>query len=180
MHRAPLLVELEKFAPFDDKEKADLQAMQSFIASTPDCFKREHLAGHITASALILNPSYDRLLLLHHKKLDKWIQPGGHCDGDPDTRAVAEREAAEELGIKDLFLAHENIFALDIHTIPPWKEVPEHLHYDVRYLYIADEAEHFAINHEAVAADWWSLKDLPRIAPDLARAGRKIAAFKKP
>src|SRR3954471_11521401 len=93
-------------------------------------FHRDHLPGHVTGSAWIVDEKREFTLLTHHAKLNKWLQPGGHADGDEDIVRVSHREATEESGLTSLQLISPAIFDLDIHTIPQRKDFPEHLHYD--------------------------------------------------
>ncbi len=144
MHRQPLLQLLYQHQPTDPLEQAMTQATIAFVAQHPDCFDRSLLIGHITGSAWIVSPDRQQTLLIHHRKLDRWLQPGGHADGDPDVAAVALREAQEETGLTSLRLVNPvgathpeqevAIFDVDIHPIPARADVPEHLHYDIRFL----------------------------------------------
>ncbi|MBA4056914.1 MAG: NUDIX hydrolase, partial [Marivirga sp.] len=117
----------------------------------PDAFQRYHLPGHITGSAWIVDFSKQFVLLTHHAKLNKWLQPGGHADGEEDALHVAVREATEETGIKEFKPLYSGIFDIDIHTIPQRKEFPEHLHYDIRFLLEADKNEALLITEESHA-----------------------------
>ena len=121
-------------------------------------------AGHVTGSAWIVSPDRSQILLIHHRKLDRWLQPGGHADGDPDVAAVALREAQEETGLTSLKLIASTeckpaIFDVDVHQIPARNQVPEHLHYDIRFLLEADPDEPFGFSDEIKAIQWFSLKN---------------------
>src|SRR5690242_20136456 len=101
MKRNMLISLLEAFRP--TKTEIDAQKrMLAFIKEYPECFERSLEIGHITASAFLLNKAGDKALLMHHAKLDMWVQPGGHCDGNPDVHDVALQEAREESGIKGI------------------------------------------------------------------------------
>jgi 8-oxo-dGTP pyrophosphatase MutT (NUDIX family) len=100
------------------------------------------------------------VLLLHHGKLNRWLQPGGHADGDFDLARVALRETEEESGLTRLRLIQSEIFDLDIHEIPPRGTEPAHLHFDVRYLIIADSAERLVLSDESHAVEWVELSRL--------------------
>src|SRR6188768_103653 len=93
----------------------------------PRCFHRDHFPGHITGSAWIIDTTKQFVLLTHHAKLNRWLQPGGHADGDENVMGVARREAIEETGVENFNLLHESIFDIDIHAIPARKDFPEHL-----------------------------------------------------
>jgi 8-oxo-dGTP pyrophosphatase MutT (NUDIX family) len=127
-----------------------------------DPFRRERLAGHFTGSAWLVDRSGTRVLLTHHRKLGRWLQPGGHADGDRDLACVALREAVEETGLAGLRLAPA-IFDIDRHRIPAHGEVPEHWHYDVRYAVHAGEDEAFVVSAESHALAW---RDIESIAED--------------
>jgi len=117
----------------------------TFVSNNPDCFERSLAEGHVTASGWIVNHDLSHVLLIHHLKLDRWMQPGGHCDGDPDVLAVAIKESFEETGLQTKPVS-DAIFDVDIHTIPQRKEVFEHLHYDIRFLLQADMATPLVLN----------------------------------
>lgn len=133
-----------------------------FVSQNDHCFDRSLLTGHVTGSAWIVSPDREQVLLIHHRKLDRWLQPGGHADGDPDVAAVALREAQEETGLTSLkILGPEEaptIFDVDVHSIPVHGQTPEHLHYDIRFLLEADPAEPFGISDEIKNIRWFSLK----------------------
>ena len=122
----------------------------------PRAFYRDHLPGHITASAWIIDATRQFALLTHHAKLHRWLQPGGHADGQEDVLAVAQREAWEETGLSTLKVLLPRIFDLDIHPIPARADVPAHLHYDIRFLLVASRDEPLAISEESKALAWLS------------------------
>lgn len=160
MHRQPLLALLNKHIPADATESAMTQDTITFVAANPDCFERSLLSGHVTGSAWIVSPDREKTVLIHHRKLDRWFQPGGHADGDVDVAAVAFREAEEETGLTSLRLASPAIFDVDVHPIPARGDVPAHLHYDIRFLLEADPDESFLIPEEVKNVKWFSLKDV--------------------
>ncbi len=136
-------------------------ATLAFVEQHPDCFERSLLIGHVTGSAWILSPDRQQVLLIHHRKLDRWLQPGGHADGDPDVAAVALREAQEETGLTSVRLVDEGtIFDVDIHPIPARGEVPGHLHYDIRFLLEADPEEAFGFSEEIKNIQWLPVKSV--------------------
>jgi 8-oxo-dGTP pyrophosphatase MutT (NUDIX family) len=128
----------------------------------PRCFFRDHLPGHITGSAWIVDPSRQFVLLVHHVKLNRWLQPGGHADGDENVFGVALREAEEETGLKDLEVAHPGIFDLDVHTIPARKDFPEHLHFDVRFCFVAEKDSQLILSEESHDLQWIAISDMAR------------------
>lgn len=160
MHRSALLAKLANYLPTHPEEKAFKKKLITFINAYPDCFERNLKIGHITGSAWIINKAHDRALLTHHKKLNRWLQLGGHADGESDIIKVSQKEAEEESGLKSLKLLSQEIFDIDIHTIPTRGDEPEHLHYDVRMLFEADDNEPFIISSESNNLGWISLNDL--------------------
>lgn len=125
-------------------------------------FSRQNLPGHITGSAFVVSPDAQQTLLIHHRKLDLWLQPGGHCDGDQDVLGVACRELAEETGLTDFQLASKRIFDVDVHPIPQNTREPAHFHHDIRYLIIADPATPLIQNHETLDMRWVPMNALER------------------
>jgi len=132
----------------------------SFVKSHPDCFERSLLIGHVTASAFIVDSERSHTLLLYHTKIKIWVQPGGHCDGDPDAAATALREAMEETGLKKLEIKADRIYDVDVHPISERKSVPAHHHYDVRFLIEADMKEDIKPNEESMDMKWIPLEEI--------------------
>ncbi len=157
-------------------ERAEIaERILHFVQQTPDCFCRSHTAGHITGSAWLLNPDGSKALLTLHRKLGRWLQPGGHADGCPDTLATALREATEESGISGIIPLQQEIFDVDIHTIParPQAGEPAHLHYDIRYLLQAPH-ESFVVSGESHALAWWSADDFEQRQDELDGATLRL------
>lgn len=139
-------------------------------------FRREHQPGHFTGSAWVVSADGARVLLTHHAKLNRWLQPGGHADGDGDLARVALREAQEETGVAGLQLEDGAIFDLDRHAIPARKSDPEHWHYDVRYVVRAGADERFVVSSESHALAWREIAavaDDPAADPSVRRMARK-------
>jgi 8-oxo-dGTP pyrophosphatase MutT (NUDIX family) len=168
-----------RHAGFDRaEEEAILSRFTSFVESTPDCFERTSPLGHVTASALVVSPELDRVLLTLHGKLNLWLQLGGHADGDPRVHEVAHREVLEESGLKTVrFLPYENEsqgaqeaqplpFDFDCHDIPARKSEPRHVHYDVRYLIVADPREPLLITEESKDLRWFTLAEAREVTDE--------------
>jgi 8-oxo-dGTP pyrophosphatase MutT (NUDIX family) len=160
MIRNPILSLLKKHDPADPSERQMLADAIRFIEENPDCFERSQLKGHVTGSAWIVNSERTHTLLMQHAKLNKWFQPGGHCDGDPDVLHVAMKEANEETGLIVNPINGE-VFDIDIHLIPRKGEIPEHYHYDIRFLLEARlEEEILPNNHEAFSVRWIKMENV--------------------
>ena len=152
MHRNELKARLAEYRGRWPEESETVARFETFIDSDPDCFDCDCRVGHVTGSAWIVNRTGDRVLLTHHRKLGRWLQPGGHSDGDPDTLKVALREARKESGLKVRAL-DEDIFDLDVHLIPARGGKPAHYHYDVRFLVQAME-DRSRVSEESRALAW--------------------------
>jgi 8-oxo-dGTP pyrophosphatase MutT (NUDIX family) len=178
--RRTLLAELRAYAPFDDREAAMRDRLVAFVGAHDDAFDRTLAIGHVTASAWIVDPARTRALLTHHRKLDKWLQLGGHADGDLDLRRAALREAREESGLASLRFIVDAIYDLDVHPIPARPGEPAHDHYDVRFALEADPAEPLVVSAESNELAWIPIEALEQYgAADsvlrLARKTRSIA-----
>ena len=150
-----------------------------FIQGHPDALHRSCVSGHLTGSAAILDHTGERLLVMLHKKLQIWLQPGGHADGDGLLSRVALREAIEETGIEGLELFGPGIDC-DVHVIPARGTDPEHLHLDTRYLIRSPEGSKFRKNHESIELRWVTQKELLSLTEEestlrLARVAIQIA-----
>jgi 8-oxo-dGTP pyrophosphatase MutT (NUDIX family) len=175
MDRLSLIKQIEQFKTSFAEEKVFIPRFLDLL-NQPRCFHRDHLPGHITGSAWIVNVDRTRALLVHHAKLNRWLQPGGHADGEENVLNVALREAQEETGVLDFKLLQEKIFDLDIHPIPARKDFPEHLHFDVRFLFQAEEKEKIIVSEESHDVKWISLKELPdyNSEPSIQRLAKKL------
>src|SRR5690349_5634678 len=161
--RAGLLNALQVYSTsFEEEQKFTKQFLE--LLNHPRCFHRDHLPGHITGSAWIIDEAREFVLLTHHAKLNRWLQPGGHADGDENVSGVALREAEEETGIKNFTLLHKGIFDIDIHSIPARKDFPQHLHFDVRFMFEANRSEKLLITEESHDLQWIRLADIDQFA----------------
>ena len=178
-----LVESLARHAPADPEEAADLRQILAFVARHPRPFDRAILEGHLTGSALTVSASGARVLLLHHRKLQRWLQPGGHADpGETAGEQVALREALEETGIAGLGL-HPRAprpLDVDVHDIPARPGEPAHQHLDLRYLVLAPDAAALTrAEEEASALRWFGWDELGALGLDhgLRRALAKARAF---
>lgn len=183
MHRDPILKSLDHYQAtwahqsvvngrVLDRDQDMIRKFKSFVLEYANCFERSHYPGHITGSALVVNRSLTKVLLTHHKKLNIWLQLGGHADGNSRASEVAMQEALEESNLTDLrFLAYEGPlfgakyagqlipFDLDSHLIPPNAKDPQHWHFDVRFLLVGNDQEAPKVSHESHDVCWFSLPD---------------------
>ncbi len=163
------------YAPADVVEEEHLRRMVGLCGVDDDPFSREHyVPGHFTASAFVLSPSSDALLMVFHGKLHRWLQPGGHIDPpDVDVVAAARREVAEEVGVRTL--DGGELFDVDVHAIPAFGGAPPHEHFDARFLFRARSLEHRA-GSDAKDSKWVALADIDAVASDesVLRAVRKL------
>lgn len=163
MGRQNLLNMLDVYHPTYSEEIEFKSRMIEFINNHENCFERSLTIGHITASSWLLNHDKTKALMMHHRKLDKWFQLGGHCDGDSDVLAVATREAQEESGLKAIVPVITEIFDIDIHLIPENAREEAHYHYDVRFLLWVEHDEAIIQNKESKELRWVgaAMEELP-------------------
>lgn len=176
-----LLAALDAYAPGDATEAAARERIRAYVRTTEEPFSRGTLVGHLTGSAWVTNATATAAALVHHRKLDRWVQPGGHAEsGDADLAATAAREACEELGVAPdaLVLVSPAIYDLDVHPIPAHREVPAHVHYDVRYRFTLADDVALAPSAESHAARWVPLNALaePEIDSSVRRLARKTGS----
>ena len=157
--RSQLSTEISDFAQRYPQDRPRCQRFLDFIRAHPDCAHRSLEVGHLTGAAWLIDPVGDQVLLTHHRKLDRWLQLGGHADGDLDLAAVALKEAEEESGLDQLLLL-QPLFDLDDHRIPARKSDPEHTHYDFRYVIVAHGSLEPKISHESLDLRWWPVQAL--------------------
>jgi len=144
---------LERHALTSAPDAAAAALFLGFLDSHQDVFERYHPPGHFTGSAWLVSGDSQRVLLTHHRKLQRWLQLGGHADGDGDLARVAWREAQEESGLSGLQVEPE-IFDLDRHRIPARAPEPEHWHYDVRFVVRACAGEEVTVGEESLDLAW--------------------------
>ena len=181
---------LARHQPEDAAEDQDLAQIRGFVGRHPEPFDRRIREGHLTGSAIVISADGARTLLLHHRKLDRWLQPGGHGDpGETTGEDVALREALEETGLAGLVLhpSAPRPLDVDIHDIPARGAEPAHQHLDLRYLVVAPDGAFSRSAEETRDMRWVSWEELPTLGaeggtlgpdPGLLRAlekARKIA-----
>ncbi|MBU1108771.1 MAG: NUDIX hydrolase [Candidatus Riflebacteria bacterium] len=145
-------------------ESATVQKFIDFILNDPRCFENDLLHGHVTGSAWVVNRDGTQVLLTHHKRLNKWVQLGGHADGNADVLNVALREAKEESGLDEFELVSDEIFDIDIHLIPARAHVPEHFHYDLRYAFRVTGNHSYVVSEESHDLGWIKIDEIGRFS----------------
>ncbi len=169
--------ELARYRGADERERAMAAEVAAFLDEHDDAFERSLLLGHITASAWIVDRERTHALLTHHRKLGRWLQLGGHVDGERDVRAAALREAQEESGLAEIVALEEAIYDVDVHVIPARGAEPRHKHYDIRFAFEADRRAPLVVSDESHALAWVALDELDRYDTDesVMRLARKTA-----
>jgi 8-oxo-dGTP pyrophosphatase MutT (NUDIX family) len=156
---------LAGYAPRDAAQAEARAFALAWVDAHPDALSRACLAGHLTASALVLDARGERALLTLHAKLGRWLQLGGHCDGDANLPGSALREAREESGIAGLAIDPAPI-DLDCHRIPARPGEPEHWHLDARFLVRAPAGARPRASAESRALRWFAPRELDSIETD--------------
>jgi 8-oxo-dGTP pyrophosphatase MutT (NUDIX family) len=175
-----LLAQLEDYSEVYPEDAEVCKKFLELIHTQTNCLMRDALPGHLTASAWVLDhSSYNRFLLVRHAKLNLWLQPGGHADGNGRLAEVARQELYEETGVVPL-QQREGIFDLSVHIIPETQNMPQHLHYDVRYLFLADSLSPLQISAESLDLGWFEMQQLAELGCDesvLKMARRSLQNF---
>lgn len=176
MNRRSLIDSLRVYSSrFKTEEDFTPQLLE--LLEHPNAFQRDHLPGHITGSSWIVDPSRKFVLLVHHGTLNKWLQPGGHADGEENVLNVALREAEEETGVKRFKILRQNFFDIDIHPIPARAGFPEHLHFDIRFLLEADRKDMLTVSEESHDVAWVEAGELAKLTdgnPSIMRMVEKV------
>ena len=162
MHRNDLLSKLRSYRRKWPEEIERTDRLIRFVETHPNCFERSLTVGHVTGSAWLVNKAGTHVLLTHHKKLNMWLQLGGHTDGEADVLASARREAVEESGIAAIEPVFPEIFDIDIHQIPERKTEPAHLHHDIRFALRVVDSEDFAVSDESHDLAWVEIQRLEK------------------
>jgi len=160
---AALRFALRGHKPDDEIEARHLARIEEFVDRHPDPFDRRIAEGHLTGSAFVLDAAGLRVLLLYHRKLRRWLQPGGHADpGESSGESVALREAREETGLRGLTLhaSAPRPLDVDVHAIPARSGEPAHEHLDLRYLVLADDGVLVPARGEARIVKWFAWNEL--------------------
>ena len=181
MRLSALREQLSHYVPADASERGFVARMIELTFAAASDARSHFEPGHFTASAFVLSPDRKDLILIHHRKLGIWVQPGGHVDpNDLDVEAAALREVAEEVGLRKLepVLEQGALFDVDIHPIPARKDEPAHEHFDVRFAFVADSRS-FERSEEVADVRWVPLEGAQTITTDrsVLRAVDKLRAL---
>lgn len=179
LRTVPLLDVLSAFEPADDREARFRTAIIDLLRSNSLPFSRTTFApGHVTASGFVLSPDRQRVLLVLHRKLGTWLQPGGHIEqSDPDVVAAQRREIEEETGLSRLEWL--GLVDLDVHEFPARGEEPAHLHFDVRSAFLAESWE-IGAGDGTDRVGWFAFDEIPRDDPSITRPVEKLRRLPGP
>lgn len=174
-HRAALLELLAHYKPIDNADAQQAEGTREFVLAHQNCFSRQLDIGHITGSAWLVDKSGTKVLLTHHRKLNIWVQLGGHADDNPNILEVALREAKEESGLDNLKVISPEIFDVDVHRIPARGNEIEHFHYDIRFALSASTCQDFVVSDESHALAWIEISKIGEFTKEesMLRMARK-------
>lgn len=159
LNRQQLILALQNYQTSNQEEESFRSDFLQLLTH-PRAYYRDHLPGHITGSAWIIDHKKECVLLTHHAKLQRWLQPGGHADGEENIMEVALKEAKEETGLSQFTINGQSFFDIDIHTIPARGDFPEHLHFDIRFLIQANPEDELTITEESLDLQWIPLNEV--------------------
>lgn len=183
------LKQLDAFRPECEQEEKDLALLRRCLATEQGLFTRDNPVIHMTASAWVLNPARDKVLLCYHKLYDSWAWLGGHADGETDLLQTALREVREESGLTRVRALSEEIFSIESLTVDGHVKrgqyVSSHLHLNATYLLEADDTEPLVVKpDENAGLKWFLLEDAlsaPRekwmVERVYSKLNRKIEGF---
>jgi 8-oxo-dGTP pyrophosphatase MutT (NUDIX family) len=160
MSRESILRQLARYSDKHPEEADTVDRFAEFVSENKDCFQRSLAEGHITGSAWVVDRTGNKVLLTHHRKLNKWLQMGGHADGEPDILSVALREVEEESGLERVRPISREIFDIDIHLIPERGAEAPHFHYDLRFALENTGSEAYSLSDESHALRWIAITNV--------------------
>ena len=163
--------DIARYEPFNEQEMRDKAVILRFLEENDDAFLRENLIAHMTASAWVVNPKRDKVLMVYHRIYDSWSWTGGHADGEEDLLAVALREVTEETGVTHVRPVSKDIFSLETLTVDGHEKrgeyVPSHLHLNLTYLLEADDTEALRVcEDENKGVAWFGLDEALRASTE--------------
>ncbi|HEX3593912.1 MAG TPA: NUDIX hydrolase [Polyangiaceae bacterium] len=169
-----------RYAPSDAREASFRRRMLELSEGAAPFSRKAFFPGHFTTSAFVLSPDHARLLLIFHKKLQRWLQPGGHVEAeDASIVAAARREVEEETGVAGTQQAVNGLFDIDVHDIPARTDEGAHEHFDLRVLLIAPD-DRVVASDEVADVRWVSLGEIEMLGTDesVKRAVRKLETWR--
>ncbi|KAA3613782.1 MAG: NUDIX domain-containing protein [Calditrichaeota bacterium] len=180
MHRRELLQKLISYRSKYVQEVATCDRFIEFVENHVNCFSRGLETGHVTGSAWLVDECGEKVVLTHHKKLNIWIQLGGHADGESDVLQVALQEAVEESGIDNIRIVSPELFDIDIHTIPRFKNTPAHAHFDARFVFRATGQNALKLSDESHELAWIPINEMAKYNSEesMLRMARKWMDWK--
>ena len=163
--------DIARYCPVNEQEQRDKAVILAFLEENDDAFLRSNLLAHMTASAWVVNPARDKVLMVYHRIYDSWSWTGGHADGETDLLSVALREVTEETGVKNVRPVTADIYSLEVLTVDGHEKkgayVPSHLHLNVTYLLEADDREPLKIcEDENKGVGWFSPEEALRASTE--------------
>ena len=162
--RSNLIRQIKAYYPFNAQEEKDREVILSALEHQEDIFFRTNRIAHMTASAWVVSPGFDKILMAYHNIYDSWSWLGGHADGDEDLLAVAVREVQEESGISSVTPLSDAIFSLEVLTVDGHVKngsyVSSHLHLNITYLLCGDDTEVPVQKPDENRAVAWFAKDI--------------------
>jgi 8-oxo-dGTP pyrophosphatase MutT (NUDIX family) len=160
MGRESILRMLKRYKEKYPEETATVDRFNQFISDNENCFHRSLKAGHITGSAWVVDKTGKKVLLTHHRILGRWLQMGGHADGQSDILAVAMREVEEESGLEKVEPSSSEIFDIDLHLIPERGPEEAHFHYDIRFALVNSGSEKYTVSEESHDLSWIEISNV--------------------
>lgn len=178
MNKELTLQLLDNHRPADKHEASMLEDIKQFVRRYDNFHSRAQLAGHLTGSAWVLDEGRTHALLTYHGKFDCWVQLGGHVEDDADMLSAALREACEESGLTHIKPLADQIFDVDIHSIPANSKEPAHFHYDIRFLFTADRTAPLVVSSESKDLAWVEVQKIAELTSEesILRMVRKTAS----
>ena len=152
---------LNQYLALYPNENKKTNKMIHLLKTDSNCFENNNWNGHFTGSAWVIDKTHQWVLMTHHRKLNLWLQLGGHADGNTNLLDVAINEIKEESGLTQLNIVSHRIFDLDIHLIPQYKDIPPHYHYDIRYIFTSKmDPDIVVVSEESKDVAWISKNDV--------------------
>ncbi len=167
-YKKQLITELNNYEAHDEEEIKAKRDILEFLDNNDSILGKNNTDGHITSAAWIVNHNRSKVILTHHMSLNMWIQLGGHTDDDESAYDAALREGYEESGLFKIEEVDKNIFDLAVHRFPERGTTKAHYHYDIRYLFEADEGLELSVSSESKDVEWVDFGDIETLTDEPA------------